>query len=104
VAGLADPRLRLSVNFYGAPALSTQEFASYRQDVIVGASLQVTAPVGQYGSARLVNIGTNRWPFKPEFGISKAVGPVTLELTAAATYFTDNDNFFGGSALAVDPI
>jgi hypothetical protein len=51
-----------------------------------------------------VNIGTNRWSFKPEFGISKAVGPLTLELAAAAYYYTDNDDFFGGSTLTQDPI
>lgn len=104
VTGLADPRMRLSVNLYGAPALSVQEFASYRQDLIVGASLQVTAPAGQYDSDKLVNIGTNRWSFKPELGISKAFGAWTLELAAAATYYTDNDDFFGGSTLAQDPI
>ena len=104
VSGLGDARLRMSVNFYGAPALSVQEFASYRQDVIVGASLQVTAPVGQYDSTKLVNIGTNRWSFKPELGISKAIGPMTLELMAAAVYYTENDDFFGGSTVAQDPV
>lgn len=104
VSGLGDPRLRFAVNFYGAPAMSVQEFASYQQDVIVGASLQVTAPVGQYDPDRLVNIGTNRWSFKPELGISKARGPMTLELAAAALYFTDNNDFFGGSTLTQDPI
>ena len=55
-----DPRFRFSVNFYGAPALSLQEFA-YEQDLILGASLQVSAPLGQYDADKLVNIGTNRW-------------------------------------------
>src|SRR6476661_6320434 len=44
VDGLGDARFRLSVNLYGAPALPLREFASYQQDLIVGASLQVTAP------------------------------------------------------------
>lgn len=104
VTGLADPRLRVSVNFYGAPALSAQEFASYRQDVIVGGSLTVTAPVGQYDPDKLVNIGTNRWSIKPELGISKVAGPMTLELATAVTFYTANDNFFGGSTLEQDPI
>jgi hypothetical protein len=104
VAGLADPRLRFAVNFYGAPALSAQEFASYRQDVIVGASLAVTAPVGQYDPDKLVNIGTNRWTIKPELGISKAAGPMTLELATGVTFYTANGNFFGGSTLEQDPI
>jgi len=104
VDGFADSRFRLSVNLYGAPALTLKEFAGYTQDVIVGASLQVSVPWGQYDNTRAVNIGMNRWWFKPEIGVSKASGPWTLELTAAATFFTDNTNFFGGSTRAQDPI
>jgi outer membrane putative beta-barrel porin/alpha-amylase len=104
VDGFVDPKFRVSVNFYGAPALSLQEFRAYEQDLIIGASLQVSAPWGQYDSSRLVNIGTNRWYFKPELGISKADGPWTLELTAAATLYTDNTDFFGGNTRAQDPL
>ncbi len=104
VNGFVDPRFRLSVNFLGAPALSLREFAGYRQDLIVGASLQVSPPLGQYDPTRLVNIGSNRWYFKPELGVSKAEGPWTLELAAGATFFTDNDNFYGGSVREQRPL
>lgn len=104
VAGIADPRIRLSVNLYGAPALSLKEFRGWEQDLIVGASLQVSAPWGQYDDSRLVNIGTNRWFVKPELGLSKALGPLTLELSAAATLFTDNTDFYGGRRRSQDPI
>jgi hypothetical protein len=95
ITGFHDPRLRLSVNLYGAPALSFEEFAAYKQDLIIGLSLAVTAPLGQYDDDKVVNLGTNRWSFKPELGISKALGPVTLELAAGATVFTKNDDFLG---------
>jgi len=104
VDGLSNPAFRLSVNLYGAPALTLKEFADWEQDVIVGVSLRVSPPLGQYDESRLVNIGTNRWSFKPEVGVSKAVGPWTLEIAAAAMFFTDNDEFFGGNALTQDPI
>jgi hypothetical protein len=104
VDGFADPRFRLSVNLYGSPALTLKEFRDYEQDLIIGASLQVSAPAGQYDDSRLINIGNNRWSFKPEIGISQAVGPWTLELQAAATFFTDNDDFFGGNRRSQDPI
>ena len=104
VNGVADPKFRLSVNLYGAPALSLQEFRSYEQDLIVGASLQVSAPVGQYDTDYLVNIGSNRWSFKPELGISQAIGQWTLESQLAATLFTDNEDFFGGNRRSQDPI
>lgn len=104
VNGFANPAFRLSVNLYGAPALTMAEFAGWEQDVIVGVSLRVAAPWSQYDSTRLVNIGSNRWSFKPEAGISKALGPWTVELAAAAMFFTDNDDFFGGSTLSQAPL
>ena len=104
VSGFGDPRVRFSVNFYGAPALSLKEFAAYEQDLIVGASLQVSAPLGQYDDDKLVNIGTNRWSIKPELGLSKALGPLILELTTGVTFFTDNDDFFGGQTREQDPL
>jgi hypothetical protein len=104
VSGFGDPRMRFSVNFYGAPALSLEEFRHFRQDLIIGASLQVSAPLGQYDDDRLVNIGTNRWAIKPELGISKALGQWTLELSAATTFFTDNDNFLGSQTRSQDPL
>jgi len=104
VSGLNDPRFRFSVNVYGAPALSMQEFVNYRQDLIIGASVQVSAPIGQYDSGKLVNIGTNRWFIKPDIGISKAFGPLTLELSAGVIFFTKNDDFFGGTTLEQDPV
>lgn len=104
VSGFNDPRLRLSVNFLGAPALSKQEFASYRQDLIVGASLQVAPPLGQYDEDRLVNLGTNRWYFKPEIGVSKALGAFTLEFSGAVYLFTTNHDYFGGQTLEQEPV
>ena len=104
ISGLGDARFRFSVNFFGAPALSLKEFANYRQDTIVGASLELTVPSGQYDPNKLVNNATNRWSIKPELGISKAWGPLTAELSAAARIFSDNGDFLDGSTREQDPI
>jgi hypothetical protein len=104
ISGCLDPRLRFSVNFLGAPALSVQEFANYQQDLIVGASVQVSAPLGQYDEHRLVNLGNNRWYVKPDIGISKAWGDFTLELSGGVFLFTDNTEFFNGKKLEQDPV
>jgi hypothetical protein len=104
VSGFGDPTFRLSVNLYGAPALSLKEFAGYKQHLIVGVSLRVFAPLGQYDDTKVVNLGTNRWSFKPEVGVSKALGRWTLEGTAAVTLFTDNEDFFNGSTRSQDPL
>jgi hypothetical protein len=104
ISGFGDPRLRFSVNLFGAPALSLKEFAAYQQDTIIGASVQVSIPTGQYDSNKLVNVGTNRWFIKPELGLSKAWASWTLELATSATFFTDNDDFLGGKNREQDPI
>ena len=103
VSGLGDPQVRLSYLVYGGPALTVEQFPSYEPDLIIGVSLAIRAPLGQYDSERLVNIGTNRWSFKPEIGISKTWGPVTLELAPSVTFYTDNDDF-RGRTLQRDPL
>lgn len=104
VDGFGDPHLRLSVNFYGAPALSLKDFRDYQQDILVGASLQIGIPVGQYDADRLLNIGTNRWTIHPELGVSKAFGPLTLEVAAGVYLYTDNTDFLGGYTREQDPL
>jgi hypothetical protein len=104
MSGFGDPRFRVSVNLFGAPALSAKEFASYQQDLIVGVSMQVSAPLGQYDDSKLLNLGFNRWSFKPELGISKAWGPWTFELTPSVLIFSDNKDFFGGNTFSQAPI
>jgi hypothetical protein len=95
VNGLLDPQFRVAINLYGAPAMRLPEFTNYQQNIIVGMSLAVTAPLGAYEDDKLLNIGNNRWSFKPELGISKAIGRFTLELAPGVTFFTDNDEYFG---------
>ena len=102
--GVGDLTLRFSVNLHGAPALSLREFASYHQDLIIGVTLRVTAPSGQYYSSRFVNIGTNRWSFAPELGFSKRLGPWNLEGAPSVTFFTDNNEWLGTKSRHQDPL
>ena len=104
MSGLGDPRFRFSINLFGAPALSAKEFANYKQDLIVGVSLQVSAPLGQYDNSKLLNLGNNRWSFRPELGISKTWGRWTAEFAPSVFYFTDNTDFFSGKTFAQAPI
>ena len=102
--GLGDPRLRLAVNLYGAPAMSPKAYAVYQQGTIVGVSLSASPPLGQYDPTKLINLGTNRWAFKPEVGFSKAFDRWVVETMAAIWLFTDNDDFVGGRTREQDPI
>lgn len=102
--GQGDPRFRLAMNLYGAPSMTPQEFASYRQQAIVGVSVIVAPPLGQYDSSKLINLGTHRWSFKPEVGLSRTYGQWVVEAMAGAWFFTDNTDFLGGRTREQDPI
>jgi hypothetical protein len=102
-SGFGDPAVRLSVNFIGSPALKLPEFAKRKHGTIVGASFQVRMPLGQYGPTKLINLGTNRWTFKPRIGVSQPIGPWIVEGHGTAWFFTDNpDNF--GNRISQDPL
>jgi hypothetical protein len=103
-SGLADLRLRFTTNLLGGPALSARDFAARRPGTALGASLVVLAPTGQYDPSKLVNVGTNRWAFKPEVGLSHPAGRWFLELYAGAWLFTVNEDFFGGSRREQSPL
>jgi hypothetical protein len=104
VTGVADPLVRVAVLLYGAPAMTSAEFRSYAQNLVVGASVQVSIPLGQYDQSKLLNLGANRWSIKPELGFSKAWGAWTSELAGSATLYSTNDDFFGGKHRSQQPI
>jgi hypothetical protein len=104
IDGFGDPRVRMSVNFVGSPALGKDSWADWEQRTIVGASLQLVMPLGQYDPSRLINLGSNRWTFRPQVGLSHAMGLWILEGAVAAWLFTDNQDFFGGLELEQRPL
>jgi hypothetical protein len=103
-SGLGDVTLRYAMNIYGAPAMDLKEFRAYRQKTIVGASITVSAPTGQYDSNRIVNLGLNRWAFKPEIGLSRAVGKYTFEGAAGVWLYKANSRFNGSSVRRQVPL
>jgi hypothetical protein len=103
-SGLADATLRFACNLVGGPALSPPEFAKRKQGTMLGASLTITGPTGQYDPSKLINIGTNRWSFKPELGFSQPVGRWWFDLYAGVWLFTTNHNFYGGQTREQDPL
>jgi hypothetical protein len=102
--GLGDPRIVIGVNLYGAPTMTPKAFAPYRMRTLVGASLTVAPPLGQYDDTKVINLGTNRWSLKPEVGLSRASGHWIIELMAGVWLFTDNTDFIGIHTRSQDPI
>ncbi|RLB69892.1 MAG: transporter [Deltaproteobacteria bacterium] len=106
--GWSDTFVRLAVNLYGAPPLSGKEFAAYRSEVkietIVGMALTVRLPTGKYMEDKLINLGQNRFVFRPQFGVIHTRGKWTTEVTGEAAFYTDNDEFFNGKRLEQKPL
>ena len=106
-SGLADSVLRFAINLYGASPLEGKEFAAYRAKVdvetIVGTALVVNLPTGEYMSDKLINLGTNRFTFRPQLGVVHNRGKWSMELTGAVWLYTDNNDFFNGNKLEQNP-
>jgi len=106
--GLADTFARFAVNLIGAPPLAGKEFAEYRaradHETIVGLGLVAQFPTGQYYDDKLINLGGNRFTFRPQLGAVHNWGKWSAELTAAGLFFTDNNDFFNGRRLQQDPM
>jgi hypothetical protein len=93
------------VNLRGNDAMHLGEFVKAPKKVIVGTSLAVQAPSGQYDGAKLINLGTNRWAFKPELGVAVPKGRWDIDAYAAVLLFTANKDYFpGGRQRTQDPI
>jgi hypothetical protein len=97
-SGLFDSAVRFSVNLAGGPAMSLAEMRQWQQKTLLGFSLKVTAPTGQYDPTKLINLGTNRWAFKPELGLSRRWGHWVLDAYASVWLFTQNPEFFSRNA------
>ncbi len=106
--GWADPIVRFAINLFGAPALKGKEFAAYRTatetETIVGAAIAVQLPLGEYFDDKLINLGRNRFTFRPQIGMVHNRGRWGWELTASTWFFTDNDDFFGNTERKQDPL
>jgi hypothetical protein len=106
-SGLSDSILRFAINLLGAPPLEGKEFAAYRAKVdietIFGAALVVHLPTGDYMNDKLINLGTNRFTFRPQLGLVHTRGKWSMELTSAVWLYTDNTDFFNGNKLEQDP-
>ena len=100
LSGFYDLGITLAINLLGAPSMSPSEFQWFRDNprVILGTSIKVTLPTGQYMTDKLVNVGANRWAFKPEFAAMIPLLPkLLLEIETSAWFFTQDKDFLMGN-------
>lgn len=100
--GTADMRARISVLLLGGKTMTLDEFAKQKKtnSTILGTSLTIQLPTGQYFADKLVNLGTGRWAFKPEVALSQPLSRRwLLDIYTAVWLYTDNNSYFPGDAL-----
>jgi hypothetical protein len=106
--GLSDSVVRFAINLCGSPPLKGKEYAAYRatleEETIVGMALAVHLPTGDYMNDKLINLGSNRFTFRPQLGVVHTRGKWSMEVTGSAWIYTDNDEFYNGNTLEQDPL
>jgi hypothetical protein len=98
-SNLGDLGFTLTVNLLGAPSLTREDFLELRADPrpIVGVSLKVIAPTGDYDSDRLINVGANRWATRLQLGSIMPLRPSwLLEVAAGVWLYSDDEDYLPG--------
>ena len=102
--GFGDSRIRLGINLIGSPALDKKDFRNFQQKMIVGVSLVTSVPTGLYYDEKRINIGSHRWAFKPEIGVSRRFKRVYAEAYAGCWFYTNNTEFLSNKTLEQQPV
>jgi hypothetical protein len=105
--GSGDSRYEVGILLTGGPALGVESFADFRPAFGLGVSLAVTAPTGSYDPDRILNLGADRWSFKPEVALRCPFGPGEkwqLDGYANVYFFTDNTAYHGHEILRQEPL
>ncbi|WP_052201136.1 transporter [Terriglobus sp. TAA 43] len=107
VNGAGDTSYQIGTLLKGGPALTASEFETYKPKTSIGASFTFTAPTGQYDHNRLLNLGSDRWSFKPEVGLSHPFGPEqkwVIDAYVNSYFFSDNTMYRGAEVLKQMPL
>ncbi len=98
-SGFGDARIKFGVNLLGSPVLAPKDFQRFEEHTVLGTSIVISVPIGQYYRDKLINIGSNRWGIKPEIGASHRQGRLFYEAYAGVWFFTENDQYYNNTTL-----
>ncbi|MDE1167315.1 MAG: transporter [Pseudomonas sp.] len=103
-SGMGDSQVVLAHNFFGGPALSAEEFMNWKPETFLSGAAWLTVPTGDYDKKKVINIGANRWVFKPEIAFGTPIGPTWLEFNTYVSLYGDNDDYLGNNKLEQKPL
>ena len=107
ISGDGDSSYQVGTLLIGGPALNSSQFENYKPTTIFGVSLSITAPTGSYDSTKILNLGAERWSFKPEFALSHPFGPHQkwqLDAYVNSYFYTHNTSYRGRTILRQEPL
>lgn len=107
VTGTGDSSYEFGILLKGGPALTLAEFEEFKPTTVLGFSFSVTAPTGLYRSNRILNLGSDRWAFRPEIAFSQPFGSEQqwqIDIYGNCDFYTHNTTFEGGQILRQSPL
>jgi hypothetical protein len=107
ITGAGDTSYQVGMLLKGGPALSVAQFENYKPTTTFGVSLTTTAPTGLYRPNKILNLGSDRWSFKPEIALSHPFGPEQkwqLDTYANVYFYSDNTSYHGREILRQQPL
>jgi len=103
-SGFADTKIKFGINLIGSPAMEPKDMMKFSEKFVLGTSVVITVPTGQYYNERLINLGSNRWGIKPEIGMSYKLGSFYFEFFTGIWMFTKNSEFLKTNTVTQEPI
>ena len=103
-SGFFDAKVKIGINLIGSPVLTPKDFVRFQEHTVLGVSMVFSVPIGQYYSNKLINLGTNRWGFKPEIGFSHRESRLFYEFYTGVWFFTTNNSFYKKYTLDENPL
>jgi hypothetical protein len=107
VAGAGDSSYQVAMLLMGGQALNISQFESYKPASSLGLSFTITAPTGLYNTNKILNLGSDRWSFKPELAVSRPFGPDQkweFDGYGNVSFYTDNTSYHGKEILRQQPL
>ena len=102
IAGAGDSSYQIAMLLKGGQALTVEQFENYKAVTSLGLSLTITAPTGLYDSSKILNLGSDRWSFKPEIALSCPLGrdqKWEFDAYGNASFYTGNTSYHGKGIL-----
>lgn len=102
--GRGDTQLIFASNIFGGPALTAEEFATWKPGTFLSGAVTLITPTGDYDKKQIINIGANRWVVKPELAFGTPIGPTWLEFNTYVSLFGKNDDYLVDNKLEQKPL